>query len=232
MSNNSSWDKLVEKSKYHFDPTRVDKRSDVLYDLGRIDADYSGEVKQIVADSKPANWETRGFKGEGVNVPKPELADEEYDLERVGIDPKVIITNLAWKLPEKLQKISDMFGLKDCMERIHVQQPGQLWHLHIDKLYKWFPEEPWLVGRYFIQLTDWQPGQFWEYGNYHWNQWKAGDVTTFDWQNMPHSTANAGFHPRVTLQLTGIITEKTRDFLARLKRFDTIQLELKDDSWF
>jgi hypothetical protein len=43
-------------------------------------------------------------------------------------------------------------------------------------------------------------------------------VTTFDWQNVPHSTANAGFHPRVTLQITGIITDKTKQFLKELKK--------------
>jgi hypothetical protein len=70
----------------------------------------------------------------------------------------------------------------------------------------------------FVQLTDWQPGQFWEYGNHHWNQWRAGDVSTFDWANMPHSTANAGHHPRVTLQLTGVKTKKTEVFLKTLKK--------------
>jgi hypothetical protein len=218
MKKESSFDKLKKASNYHFDNTRVDKKRDVLFELGRIDTDFTKEVKKIVADSKPANWETRGFKGEGVDVPRPELVDEEYDLERVGIDPKVIITNLAWKLPKKLQAISDAFGLQDNMARIHVQQPGQLWHLHIDKLYKWFPEHPERVGRYFIALTDWQQGQFWSYGNYTHTQWHAGDVHTFDWQNLPHSTANAGFHPRVTLQLTGIITDKTKAFLKELKK--------------
>jgi hypothetical protein len=91
-----------------------------------------------------------------------------------------------------------------------------VWNLHIDKLQKWCPEDPSKIGRYFVQLTDWQPGQFWEYGNYHWNQWRAGDVSTFDWANMPHSTANAGHYPRVTFQLTGVITEKTKAFLATL----------------
>ena len=214
----SSWDKLVEKSTYHFDSKRIDNKDDVIVSLGHIAPYWDDELEQILADAKPANWETRGFKGEGVFVPKPELEEEEYDLERVGVDPKVIITDLAWKLGPKLKAISDAFGLDDCMERIHVQKPGQLWHRHIDKLYKWFPEDPGQVGRYFIQLTDWQPGQFWEYGNYHWNHWQAGDVSTFDWQNMPHSTANAGFHPRATLQLTGIITDKTREFLAELSK--------------
>ena len=99
------------------------------------------------------------------------------------------------------------------MSRIHVQLPGELWNLHIDKLYKWAPENPDSIMRIFIQLTDWQPGQFWEYGNYHWNQWRAGDISTFDWQNIPHCTANAGYQPRVTFQLTGIKTEKTQEML-------------------
>ena len=218
MTKESSWDKLKEKSTYHFDSKRVDTKDSVINSLGLFVGDWSKEVADIVAGSKPANWETRGFKGEGVDVPKPELKEEEYDLERIGVDPKVTITNLAWKLPPVLQAMSDSFGLEDCMERIHVQMPGQLWHLHIDKLYKWFPEDPSKVGRYFIQLTDWRPGQFWEYGNFHWNQWLAGDVTTFDWANTPHSTANSGFDPRVTLQLTGIITDKTLAFLEQLKQ--------------
>ena len=163
----SSYDKLREKSTYHFDPTRVDAAEDMIQHLGVLDMDFADDVADIIAQSRPANWETRGFKGEGVMVPKPELADEEYDLERVGIDPKVTITNLAWKLTPKLQAISDTVGLRDCMERIHVQMPGQLWHMHIDKLYKWFPQDPSQVYRIFVQLTDWQPGQFWNYGSTH-----------------------------------------------------------------
>jgi hypothetical protein len=214
---NSSWDKLVEKSEYHFDTNKMDPRWDTAIVLGKIDvSNLKSDVAEIIERSKPANWETRGFKGEGVNVPKPELADEEYDLERLGIDPKVTITNLDWTLSPGLQKIADSFGLEDTMARIHVQMPGQVWHLHIDKLYKWFPSDPSRVGRFFIQLTDWQPGQFWEFGNYHHNKWKAGEVWTFDWENLPHSTANAGQHPRVTLQLTGIKTAQTYDYLANL----------------
>jgi hypothetical protein len=217
MTQQSSWDKLKEKSQYHFDNDTMDPRWDTTNMIGKFSGDWANEVNTIVADSAPANWETRGFKGEGVNVPKPELDDEEYDLERLGIDPKVVITNLAWNLPPVLQAMSDCFGLADCMNRVHVQMPGQLWHLHIDKLYKWFPDHPERVKRYMIQLTDWQPGQFWEFGNYHHNRWKAGDIWDFDWENVPHSTANAGHHPRVTLQITGIITDKTQQFLEQLR---------------
>ena len=214
----SSWDYTKERSTYHFDSTRRDRPEDVLTHLGTItEIDWSDDLVNIIDASKPATWETRGYKGEGVPPPREDLIAEEYDIERVGADPKMIITNLNWKLSPSLQQIADQFGLGDCMTRIHVQLPGQVWNLHIDKLQKWSPDDPSKVMRIFVQLTDWQPGQFWEYGNYHWNQWRAGDVSTFDWANIPHSTANAGHHPRVTFQLTGNRTEKTKQFLQKLK---------------
>jgi len=212
----SSWDYTREQSTYHFDSTQKDAPESVFTHLGHIAPTWSADVAELVANAKPATWETRGYKGKGVPPPREDLLAEEYDIERVGADPKMIITHLNWSIPKSLKTITEAFGLDDCMERIHIQLPGEVWNLHIDKLQKWCPEDPGRVGRYFVQLTDWQPGQFWEYGNYHWNQWSAGDVSTFDWANMPHSTANAGHHPRVTFQLTGVITDQTRRFLASL----------------
>jgi len=214
----SSWDTTKQKSNYHFDPARRDARQDVLIYLGHIAPTWQADLDSIIANSQPATWATRGYKGQGVHIPSEDLAAEEHDISRVGADPRMIITHMNWQIPESLKKISDASGLADCMTRIHVQRPGEVWNLHIDKLQKWAPEDPSRVMRIFVQLTDWQPGQFWEYGNHHWNQWRAGDVSTFDWANIPHSTANAGHHARVTLQLTGVRTEKTNDFLAHLPR--------------
>ena len=213
----SSWDFTKSRSTYHFDSTVKDAPESVLTHLGHIEPTWQADIADIVKHSTPATWETRGYKGEGVLPPREDLLAEEYDISRVGADPKMIITHLNWQIPDSLKAITRAFGLDDCMERIHVQLPGEVWNLHMDKLQKWSPEDPARVGRYFVQLTDWQPGQFWEYGNYHWNQWSAGDVSTFDWANMPHSTANAGHHPRVTFQLTGVITDQTRRFLASLQ---------------
>jgi hypothetical protein len=175
-------------------------------------------MTDIVKNAQPATWATRGYKGEGIEAPPEELEAEEYDLTSHGMSADLPITHLNWRMPESLQRISDSFALADCMDRIHVQQPGEVWNLHIDKLYKWDPDHPEQVMRIMIQLTDWQPGQFWQYGNYCYSQWRAGDVTTFDWANIPHSTANAGFDSRATLQLTGIRTAATMDYLAALPR--------------
>jgi len=226
---NSSWEQSKAKTKYHFDNFKNDVMVDKVDRLGKIQADYSVEVNEIIKNAKPATWRTRG--AEGKIRPEEELASEDHDLERFGYGADYQITHLNWTIPNKLKKITQLFALEDCMERIHVQMPGEVWNLHLDKLQKWAPEEPWRVMRIQVALTDWEPGHFWSYGNYNHQQWHAGDVTTFDWQNLPHSTANAGHNPRVTFQLTGVVTQKTTDFINRLKRFDTHQLELTSESW-
>lgn len=213
---NSSWDKTKQQSTYHFDSYRRDSAQDVLIYLGRLPVTWAADLPGIIENSRPATWETRGYKAQGVNIPPADLAAEEYDIERVGGDPKMVITNLNWEIPSSLKSISKKFALEDCMERIHVQWPGQVWTRHIDKLGKWCPQDPSRVMRIMIQLTDWCPGQFWEYGNYHHSHWAAGEVTCFDWPNIPHCTANAGHDPRVTLQLTGNVTGETQEFLASL----------------
>lgn len=217
MTQTSSWDLTKAKSNYHFDSTRVDQKENAFTVLGHIEPTWLEDLPAIIDNSKPATWATRGYKGEGVAPPREDLAAEEYDLTRAGVDTDIVVTHLNWTMPESLKKISADFALEDCMERIHIQRPGELWNLHIDKLQKWSPEDPSRVMRVMIQLTDWQPGQFWEFGNYHWNQWRAGDVVTFDWANMPHATANAGHYPRVTLQLTGNRSSQTNAYVNSLR---------------
>lgn len=226
----SSWEQSKQKSKYHFDNFKNDPQVDKVEKLGVIVTDFKPEVAEIIKNAKPVTWRTRGKVGK--SRPEEELASEDYDLERFGYGKDYQITHLNWEIPEKLQKISDLFGLDDCMNRIHVQMPGEVWNLHLDKLEKWAPDAPYSVMRIQLALTDWEQGHFWSYGNYNHQQWHAGDVTTFDWQNIPHSTANAGHNPRVTFQMTGIITPKTTEFLNRLKRFGSHQLEVTENSWF
>jgi len=215
----SSWEKLKLRSKYHFDNNIIDSQFDTVIRLGSIQPTWTDEqLKDIVDQSHSVTWRTRGANDkDSKKRSEEEFLEEEYDLEHQGYGKDYIVTNLNWELPHNLFLIAKSFQLEGMMARLHVQHPGQVWNLHLDKLEKWFPENPTLVERYMIQLTDWQPGQFWSYGNYNYSQWKAGDVTTFDWQNVPHSTANASHYPRITLQITGIKTEITDRFLSSLK---------------
>jgi hypothetical protein len=217
----SSWEETKAKSNYHFDNFKNDPQVDKVTHMGRFLAEdrFKAELDTIIKGAKPATWETRGYKGEGNIQPREDLVAEENDLEAQGYGKDYVITHMNWHISPRLKEISNLFGLADCMERIHVQMPGEVWNLHIDKLNKWSPQEPWNVMRIFVQLSDWEPGHFWSFGNYNLAQWRAGDIYTFDWQNIPHCTANAGHNPRVTFQITGVKTEVTDEFLKRLDRF-------------
>jgi hypothetical protein len=212
---NSSWEQTKPRSRYHFDPRRQDPLYDTVTYCGNVQPFWPDQLPAIIENSMSATWRTRGDPNK--SRPESELAAEDYDLERFGYGTDYEVTNLNWQLPVGLQRLANLFGLSDSMARVHVQLPGQVWNLHLDKLEKWMPADPAQVHRYMIQLTDWQPGHFWSYGNHTHQGWQAGDVTTFDWINVPHSTANAGHTARVTLQVTGVATDRTREFLRVLR---------------
>jgi hypothetical protein len=211
----SSWEFTKERSIYHFDPDVTDLRWDSLTGLGRITGDWSKELAEAKASATPGNWANRGYKGEG--TPSPEIDAEEYDLTHVGAPADLRIGNFVWKMAPIFQKITDLFALEDPYPRIHIQKTGEIFNMHIDKLQKWDPEKPHNVFRAVLHLNDWSPGQWWQSGNYTHTKWKAGDMFTFDWFNVPHATANASYDPRCTLLITGRATSATHDFLFTLR---------------
>jgi len=213
----SNWAITQQRSQYHFDTTIMDPRWDTVQHLGHIEPTWAEELSNAITASAPVTWRTRGRESDPLKRATQEYDQEDYDLEQQGYGKDHIVTNLNYNLDPVFQQIADHFGLEKSMARIHVQHPGQVWNLHLDKLEKWMPADPTQVVRYFVQLTDWQQGHFWSYGNYAWTGWQAGDVSTFDWVNVPHATANAGHVPRVTLQITGIKTTRTDAFLNTLK---------------
>jgi len=211
----SSWELTKQRSAYHFDNFKFDPDQDKVTYLGNVDPFWQDELANIIQLAKPKTWRTRGK--EGNERPANEYEEEDYDLEQFGYGKDYVISDLSWKVPETFNKVALWFGMDNCKMRLHVQRPGQVWNLHLDKLEKWNLEDPARVMRVMIALNDWEPGHFWSYGNHVHTAWRAGDVTTFDWQNLPHSTANAGHGPRITLQITGVVTDKTRDFLRILR---------------
>ena len=101
----SSWDTTRAKSTYHFDPKRFDNEFQAFTYLGKLENTWANDLDKIIKNSKPATWKTRGYKGEGVEAPPADQLAEEYDIERVGADPQMIITNLNWKIPKSLKTI-------------------------------------------------------------------------------------------------------------------------------
>ncbi len=130
-----------------------------------------------------------------------------------------------------IQKISNLFGLKDCINRLDTQNPTEVKVLQLDSLEHHSAEYMFMVNKIVVHLTDWEPGHFYCYGKDLHTGWTAGEVYSYNWYDTPHASANAGDNPRITLEMIGTTTAESKEFLARLKRFDTYHLELKENSW-
>jgi hypothetical protein len=206
----SNWQIQKSKSSYHFDTTLNDPKYDTVIDLGSFIGDWHTEVEDAISSARPATWRNRS-KSE---KPNKLVEAEEYDLEAAGADPNMIFSHLEYNLAPVFQKMIDTIGLSNDESRVHVQWPGQVFVKHIDKLEKFNPEDPSKVMRIMINLTDWEPGHFMQYGNFNHTRWRIGDIYTFDWRHVPHSSANASLKPRVSLLTTGVVGEKTRQFLT------------------
>lgn len=212
----SNWELTRARSQYHFDTEKWNPKWDRVERVGSIEPCWTADLAVVLEQAAPVTWRTRGRTDDPLKRQSIEYDQEDYDLEKQGYGKDYVISDLTYSLPASLQNLVDQFKLDKCMARVHVQRPGQVWNLHLDKLEKWMPEDPTQVVRYFVQLTDWQQGHFWSFGNYTWSRWRAGDIATFDWLNVPHCTANAGHTARATLQITGIRTVQSESFLQSL----------------
>ena len=123
-------------------------------------------------------------------------------------------------------KAIDALGIDVHQSRIHIQKLGQVTPIHIDQQMRyarpgwrkiWLDgggdKDPLRLRRFLIHLQDWDYGHVWQFGNYYHQGYKSGTVVTYDWCNVPHGTANFGFTPRLTFQITGFISDKTRDMI-------------------
>lgn len=212
----SNWDNTKPRTNYHFDPYKYDPAYDNMRYIGRFTGNWDEELKQTINNSQEITWRNRN----PIDGTSKDIAAEEYDLIRSGAGPELKLTNLEYNLLPVFQRMTDALHLqsgdKDTIQsRVHVQFPGQVWNLHIDKLEKWNKADPHSVYRFMIMLNDWEPGHFIQYGNFVHTGYRAGEIYSFDWYNVPHCTANAGHGPRCTLLVTGVASDETLKLFAK-----------------
>jgi hypothetical protein len=88
--------------------------------------------------------------------------------------------------------------------KIWLQYPGQMTYCHIDHIYAFYNdrqdmyENPGRRRKAVSQLTQWEPGNYFCWGNTMMGSWNQGDTFTWTW-GMPHWTANLGRNPRVSI---------------------------------
>ena len=211
----SSWQWCVDHSRYHFNNFKIDQPGEWFRVLGRFEGNWAKEV--ALAQGKPITWATRKFYNNDDDTVSPMLEQEENDLRNTGAPVDLKLTDAVFDISAcpTLTRMSEYFAIEDAKIRMHYQQPGQMFNLHIDKLQERCPDDPERVIRMSIMLTDWEPGQFYLYGTTTYSHWRAGDVHIFDWANVPHATANASRSMRPVLQVTGLKTDRTRQLLEQ-----------------
>ena len=228
----SNYEYLKDKfSNYHFDKWSQDQEGEWFHLLGRFD--FTEEEKQELeklmpwfeGESKHVGWNELTTKAVHPGFPggiSPLHQQEEYDrllhggneFTQVVPEPKIIDIPL-------LKKISEYWKLRRCRTRIHTQNPGQMFPMHIDKLWHRFPNDPKKIIRVIVHLHDYEPGQLMVYGNYVHTGWKAGDVHVFDTLNVPHSTVNMSKLSRTIFVLTAVRTPETDEIFKQSNK-DTL----------
>ena len=209
------WECNMSNSEYHFDETTQDQPGDWFKILGNVGDMFNQEVQDIT------NAVDRFIKYEE-NTEDLAFTAPNYDKLSGTLKS---ITSKAFTDSStpfyELKKLQKMFSIEaHSVEgiaqstRLVIQPPGGMYRIHVDdELWKIHPQDPSRVVRLTIMLQDWKPGQFFMYGNLIYDNWKAGDVHIFDWPNAPHATANASAFYRLTMQITGLKTEKTEQII-------------------
>ena len=214
----SSWEFTRARSHYHFDKQRKDNPGDWYTVLGRFKNTWAASLESIKNNCRPMTWENRKYTINREGPVSPMLEQEEYDIVIGGGDPKMAVVDVIdnFEPYPELTDIVNFFGLEQVKVRLHIQKTGQVFNRHIDKLDDLYPDQATeRIIRFAVMLEDWEPGQFYQYGNDMYDRWSAGDCHYFDWWNVPHATANASSSPRYTLQITGIRTAITDKLLSQ-----------------
>ena len=227
------WAKVT--SRYHFsdkeDISSLDTDCPAVIPITRFD------VKEIpnIDMTQPATFAKRASSRKNNNNKM-----EEHDFRTWGydIDGGYTILNRKSKpeLPSSLQQQIDQFGFEEPHVRYDVQMPGQCFYWHIDAFGGILGKESRgefsrgdfekhsaadldqrKIMRIVIFLEDQKLGHHWQQGNLY-LQYQKGDVIAWPWRDVPHGTANYGHTPRPTVNVTGIVTDKTYEYMNELAR--------------
>ena len=235
----SRWEHNKLHSKWHYDTLRPTGNEFKV--ICRFEGDWSEEIKHAYEDASEdtlKNYRPRDASKEDHDMNDGERLDM---LKAGGLEDLSAMWNIVFyngsgfkndpdrkhiKGYDKFIKIIDKLGL-DCHQgRVHIQRLGQMTPMHIDNQMRYARQkwrkiwkdgggdkDPLKLRRFLIALNDWDYGHAWHFGNTTYSQYKAGECIAYDWTGVPHGTANFGFTDRLTLQLTGFVTDKTKELM-------------------
>ena len=212
----SYWESFKEQNKdaWHFDPRKKTQdythvgtlKTDFqpLLDLMKDDKNFKEEI--IAAkddewkDNSVANQKAQQFREWGYNEHNTSILKISYE-----------------EYPEVFEPYVKFAGFGECAAVALKQKPGQFLPWHQDTYIRFRKEfnvpDDVEVTRYSLMLEDWHWGHYFLAGNSALHQWKQGDFIQMP-LTMHHTTCNAGIVPKLTMTITGTVTD---EFLQRKK---------------
>ena len=211
---NSYWESFKEKNKdnWHFDPS-IDSQDYTF--IGRLKIDFKPLLDLMSDDS---NFKEHIIVN-NIEEHKDELNERIEAFREWGYNEhntsSLQITDADF--PDILKPYKEFAGFGECKAVALKQYPGQFLPWHQDT-YVGFKKEfnvpdDVKVTRYSLFLEDWNWGHYFAVGNNVIHQWKQGDFLELK-PRMHHVTCNAGITPKLSMTITGTITE---EFLRRQK---------------
>ena len=193
-------------SSWHFDPSVNSK--DFEY-LGRLKTNFE-PILELMNDDK--NFKLIKIVDE--NVDHPDLTERINEFKKWGFTEHNT-KSLQMKdedFPEIFKPFKEFSGLDFCNVVALKQYPGQCLPWHIDTLVgirnEYGLSDDTDIVRYSLVLENWKWGHYFLAGNSVLHQWTQGDIIQLP-PNMHHTTCNSGMEPKLTMTVTGVVTEKS-----------------------
>lgn len=215
MKKNNYWEKykLKYKSKWNFNP--LSKTKDYNY-IGRVKTNFK-QIDDLINKLEKIKKIESGVQKNPVIKNKKVIAKinsyKSWGYNRENTKFYRAISKDHEKIFKKYIKLSK---LDMAASSIIKQLPGQTipWHQdnHFDFVRK-MKAKGIIVNRkkiirYMIFLTDWDYGHFFCVGSSIVEKWRKGDIITWD-PHIHHCGCNGGMKPKVTMNITGIVNNKS-----------------------
>ena len=206
----SYWESFKEQNKdmWHFDPKQktqdfthigtLKTNFQPLLDLMKDDKNFKEEI--IAAkddewkDNSIANQKAQQFREWGYNEHNTSILKISYE-----------------EYPEVFEPYVKFAGFGECAAVALKQKPGQFLPWHQDTYIRFRKEfnvpDDVEVTRYSLMLEDWHWGHYFLAGNSVFHQWKQGDFLQMPLK-MHHTTCNGGIIPKLTMTITGTVTDE------------------------
>ena len=186
--------------------------------IGQADSlDVDKVYQQIEKETEHLSIPETDYHCPGV---RPSFTKEMDFLESHGLGRATHITDVESDNYPELHAWANSLGLENvkCIIRTHL--PGTVLVSHCDKSASLFENyhtdvsdlpfnhiiktpEGYYIVFILVALNDWESGHMFSFEDQLWS-FKKGQVLTFDWSNIRHSTANAGWSRRHLVRVCGI----------------------------